>query len=177
MNKQHLSPIAAALAVSAAALCLPAYADGLYVGAGLGVPHYGSGGVKGIGGNGTGVSGNLFGGYQVTPNFSLEAGVADLGRIRNDSGTVRSHGEYLDAVGTLPLGDSWALLGRLGVTHVALDTSAGDDSGNGLKVGLGAEYSLSSNLALRAEWARYHPDAFGTKINADQYVLGVRFGF
>ncbi len=173
MNKQHLSSLAAVLA--AGCLCLPAQAAGPYAGASLGVPHFGDGGVNGITDNGSGVSGKLFGGYQFTPNFALEAGLADLGRI--ESGSARSHGEYLDAVGILPLGDAWSLLGRLGVAHAALKTSAGDDSGNGLKLGLGAQYALSGNLALRAEWERYRPKVFGTRTNVDQYLVGVRFGF
>ena len=60
---------------------------------------------------------------------------------------------------------------------VNLDTSNGDSRGNGLKLGLGAQYSLTSNVALRGEWERYHPSAFGNKPNIDQYTVGVRVGF
>ena len=60
---------------------------------------------------------------------------------------------------------------------VNLDTSNGDSRGNGLKLGLGAQYSLTGNVALRGEWERYHPSAFGNKPNIDQYTVGVRVGF
>jgi OOP family OmpA-OmpF porin len=71
----------------------------------------------------------------------------------------------------------WSLLGRIGVAHVNLDTSAGDDSGSGPKVGLGAQYNLTSNLAVRGEWERYRSKLFDGHPNLDQYTVGVRFAF
>ena len=50
-------------------------------------------------------------------------------------------------------------------------------TGNGLKVGLGAQYALTPKLALRAEWERYRPETFNTKPNIDQYTVGVRVAF
>lgn len=176
---RHLKSTAAALLVLAAGLgAAGAHAEALgpYVGGSLGTPHY-SDDVNGIGGDGSGVSGKLFGGYQFTPNFSLEAGGADLGHIDERSGKVDAHGVYLDAVGAAPLNDHWALLGRIGVAHMDFDTSAGDDSGSGLKLGAGVQYAISSNLALRGEWERYHTAAFGDRPNVDQYTVGLRFGF
>ena len=155
---------------------LSAHVEGLYVGASLGTPRYPDG-VNGISGNGSGLSGKLFGGYQLAPNFALEAGAADLGHIDNGNGKVDGRSVFLDAVGIAPLNDKWSLLGRLGVAHVNLDTSAGDSGGSGLKLGLGAQYSLTSNIALRGEWERYHPSVFGDKPNIDQYTFGVRVGF
>jgi OOP family OmpA-OmpF porin len=176
--KSTLVPrLAAGLATSAALLCLPAHAEGLYVGANLGVPHFGDSGINGIAGSGSGASGKVYLGYQFIPYFGLEAGGTDLGRISNGNGSVNGHGEYLDAVGTLPLGNAWSLFGSLGVAHVSLTTSRGDSSGDGLKLGAGTDYALSSHLSLRAEWERYRPDTFGTKPNLDQYTLGVRYGF
>lgn len=67
--------VAALLGASLGATC--AHAEGLYVGGSLGAPRYGDS-VNGISGSGNGLSGKLFGGYQLTPNFALEAGVADL---------------------------------------------------------------------------------------------------
>ncbi|MDE2082312.1 MAG: porin family protein [Burkholderiales bacterium] len=176
---KHLKPvlIAAGMAAGIALVALPARAEGLYVGGALGAPHFGGDAINGVPGNGTGVSGKLFGGWQFSPNFALEAGLADLGRVDNGFGKVRSHGGYLDAVGLLPLGDEWTLLGSLGVARVQANTDRGDATGTGLKLGLGAQYALSSHLALRGEWERYRPSVFGVRPNIDQYTVGLSYGF
>ena len=176
MKLQTLQPLVVAAALVAALATVPAHAEGLYLGGALGVPHFGDT-INGVSGKGSGMSGKLFGGYQLTPNFAIEAGVADLGHISSASGTLQGRGEYLDAVGLILLDNKWSLLGSLGLAHVNLDTSNGDGSGNGLKLGLGAQYALASNVALRGEWERYHPSAFGDKPNIDQFTLGVRVGF
>ncbi len=177
MHILQLKPLAATLLVASGLGCtLSAQAEGLYVGAGLGTPHY-SDNVNGTSGEGSGISGKVFGGYQLTPNFAIEAGLSNLGHIDNASGSVNSHAQYIDAVALAPLTDKWSLLGSLGMAHVEMNTSNGDGSGNGLKVGLGAQYALSSNMALRGEWERYRADAFGAKPAVDQYTMGVRVAF
>jgi OmpA-OmpF porin, OOP family len=176
MQVRNLKIATAAALLTGSLGAIPAHAEGLYLGGSLGTPRYPDS-VNGINGNGSGLSGKLYGGWQVTPNFALEAGAADLGHVDDSSGKVDGRSEFLDAVGTVPLDNKWSLLGRLGVAHVNLDTSGGDASGNGLKLGLGAQYSLSTSTALRGEWERYRPSIFGDKPNIDQYTFGVRVGF
>jgi OOP family OmpA-OmpF porin len=176
MQLQLRKTVVAAAFAAASLAALSAHAEGLYGGGSLGAPHYPDS-INGIAGNGSGASGKLFGGYSLTPNFALEAGAADLGHIDSGNGKVDGRSLFLDAVGTLPLNDKWSLLGRVGVAHVNLDTSGGDSSGNGPKVGLGAQYSLTQNIALRGEVERYHPNVFDDKPNIDQYTVGVRVGF
>jgi OOP family OmpA-OmpF porin len=103
--------------------------------------------------------------------------VADLGRISDDNGSIKSHGEYIDAVGFLPLNESWFLLGSVGAAHVNIDTSNGDDGGAALKLGLGAEYALNKNVALRGEYENYRVAAFDSHSNIGQYSFGVRVNF
>jgi OOP family OmpA-OmpF porin len=177
MSVRNLKPVIAAAAAAASCLAaLPAHAEGLYLGGSLGAPHFGDS-INGVSGSGSGVSGKLFGGYQLSPNFAVEAGAVGLGRIDNASGTVRGRGSYLDAVGLLPLGSKWSLLGSVGIARVDLDTSNGDDKGTGLKLGLGAEYALGNNVALRGEYEHYRPAAFDGHPAIGQYTLGVRVGF
>jgi len=119
----------------------------------------------------------VWGGYEFSPWLSLEAGLADLGHQRADGLKVKGRAAFLDAVGTAALTDQWSLLGRVGVARASLDTTAGDDRGSGLKLGLGAQYKVTSNIAVRGEWERYRPAVFGDKPNVDQWTLGVKYSF
>jgi OOP family OmpA-OmpF porin len=165
-----------ALAAAAGLATRGALAEGLYAGASLGSPHYADR-IDGLSGNGSGLAGKLFGGYQWSPNFGLEAGFADLGHIDHQDARVDGDAAFVDAVGSWPLTGQWSLLGRVGVARVDLNTSAGDDSGTGLKFGLGAQYDLTPSVSLRGEWERYRPAVFGEHTNIDAYTLGVRIGF
>jgi OmpA-OmpF porin, OOP family len=176
MKLSNLNAMAAAMFLAGSLGAVSAKADGLYVGGALGTPSY-QDDVNGISGSGSGLSGKVFGGYQLTPNFALEAGVADFGHIENSSGKVNGGAGYIDAVAIAPLTNQWALLGSLGIAHARFNTTEGDGSGNGLKVGAGAQYAVSSTIAIRAEWERYQPHVFDTRPNVDQYTLGVRASF
>lgn len=176
MKIPKLGVVAATVLVVANLGALPAHAEGLYAGGSLGGTNYPND-VNGIDGGSSDISGKLFGGYQFTPNFALEAGATELGRFRAHGDRVDGHALFLDAVGILPLDDKWSLLGRVGLAHADLDTSSGDGKGSGIKVGLGAQYALSHNVALRAEWERYHPSLFEQHPDIDQYTVGLRIGF
>ena len=118
----------------------------------------------------------VFGGYQLNPNFALEAGYFNLGKSRFNANTTPAgtlNGEYLveglnmDLVGTAPLGDRWSVIGRLGVQYANSKTNlltsgaaAVTDSGPSkreanLKVGLGLQYEINRGLFLRGEAERY----------------------
>lgn len=176
MQTSKLRIIASAALVAASLGTLGAHAEGLYVGGSLGSTNYPSN-VNGIDGSGSGAGGKVFGGYQFTPNIALEGGAVEFGRIRNNTGRLSSHGLFLDAVGTAPLNDKWSLLGRLGMDRVDFNTSAGKSNGNGIHVGLGAQYALTSRVSLRAEWERFRPSVFGQKPDLDLYSVGLRVGF
>lgn len=176
MNIKHFKPVVFAAIALSGLTTLSAHAEGFYAGASVASPTYQSS-VNGASGNGSGISGKVYGGYQFSPNFAMEAGVADLGHNDNATGSIYSYGTFVEAVGMLPLTQQWTLLGRLGVTGVNVNTSNGTDNSVGLKVGLGAQYALTKTVALRAEWERYQPQAFGSVENIDQYSLGVKVAF
>ncbi|WP_280151587.1 outer membrane beta-barrel protein [Piscinibacter sp. XHJ-5] len=165
------------LAVLLAAGAAAAHAEGLYAGASLGAPFWNST-VDGVDGNGRGVAGKLYGGYGFSPNFALEAGAMHLGESRDISGKVKADGAYLDAVGTLPLSKDWSLLGRIGAAHARFNGPGGDSSDTGLKLGAGAQYQLSSTMALRAEYEQYRfHDVFDAKANVGQVTGGLVVNF
>jgi OOP family OmpA-OmpF porin len=110
----------------------------------------------------------LYGGYRLTENFGVEAGYARLGRVsqwssggaysRLQSGTGQVF--YAAATARLPLGDSFAINGRLGVSRGRI---SGDNnwvpvnqrisgSSTGVMAGFGAEYRVTQNLAITADY-------------------------
>jgi OOP family OmpA-OmpF porin len=154
-----------------------AHAEGLYVGGSLGSPDYKSS-VNGVTGDGSGVGGKLFGGYQITPNFAVEGGAFDLGHIDNETGKVNLRGAYADAVGSYEFAPKWSVLGRAGVAEGRFTTTNGDDNSPALKLGAGLQYDITDRVAVRAEYEHYHfTDAFDAKPKVGEYSLGVKVGF
>ncbi len=176
MYARKLKPVFATLLVAGSLVGISAHAEGLYAGGSLGSQSYPNT-VNGNATSGSALSGKLYGGYQLNPNFAVEAGVTELGAVNSTAGQVDSYGSFVDAVGILPLNPQWNLLGRVGMAHLSVDTPTGNDGGNGFKAGLGAEYALSKTVAIRGEWERYQLVGFGDRPNADQFTLGVKVGF
>ena len=158
--------------------------DRIYIGGDFSGPHF-QDPVNGISGTGSGISGKLYSGYRLSTYFSLEFGLVDLGHFDNAAGKVYGHAQYLDAIGLAPLSETWSLFGSVGAAHATLHTRAllnnvsttAKDSGTGLKLGLGFQYALASNVALRVELERYKPSVFGDRPAIDQRTAGVSMAF
>lgn len=151
--------------------------DSFYVGGNLGHTHW-KDPINGVSGEASNLDGKLYGGYQLNPNFAVEVGTMALGRIDNGTGTAKAYGGFVDGVGTLPIGQSFSLLGRAGLAETRFKTNNGNSTSPAIKVGAGIQYDLSKTMALRGEWERYHQtSAFGGNANADQYSVGLKVGF
>jgi OOP family OmpA-OmpF porin len=186
MKRTILTPslLAAAALLGGTAV---SHAEGLSVGASLGGVRQNGDTLGGYPADRSSVGGKLYGGYSFTPNFSLEAGYADLGRIKSDAGRLRANGLFLDAVGTLPLANNFSLLGRVGVfegkLHRDLNGSQLDGSvsaserGTSYKLGAGLQYDFDKNTALRAEWEHYRFDALDSTPHANLLSVGVNYKF
>jgi OOP family OmpA-OmpF porin len=148
-----------------------------YLGGSLGTSAW-RGQVNGIDGSDGGSSYKVYGGYQFTPNYALELSSVRLGYQRDSAGNQAfARGYSVDGVGLLPLSNGFSLLGRVGLADMKTITSTGSDHGLALKVGAGVQYQLNKSTALRAEWERYRLNAFDTHPNADNFTVGVKFGF
>lgn len=173
MNKTRLFLAAALLMGSLGA----AQAEGFYAGANLGAPDW-KDSVNGVQDNSHGVAGKLYGGYQITPNFGVEGGFTALGHIDDSISEARSHGVFLDAVGTLPIAQQWSVIGRAGIEHADVNTSYGDDTSSGVRLGAGIQYDISPTVAVRGEYERNHlTNVFDDKLNVDQYTVGLKVAF
>ena len=94
---------------------------------------------------------SLTGGNMLTENLGFELTAMNLGKADRAGGSVIARGVKLSAVGRLPLGDSFALEGKIGptygVTHVSAPQVAGIASGRDSGFGLGYGVALDVNVA------------------------------
>lgn len=173
MNKIRL-----ALTTTALLAAFGAHAEGLSIGGSIGSSHWKGDDVGAASTDRNDTAYKLYGGYGITPNFGVELGYANVGKFSSGAGSLKADALYLDGVGTLPLGNGFSALGRVGVFNGKLDSSlAGSDRGTSYKVGAGVQYDIDKNLGVRGEWERYRFDALGTKANTDLYSVGVNYKF
>ncbi len=137
-----------------------------------------------------GQAAKLFGGYRFNENFGVEAGYAALGSFSESvtvgSASVKQDGKarsiFAVATGRLPLGESFAVHSRLGLSSGKVSGTNGLPAANNLMgsknsvlFGLGAEYRPTSNVALTLNY-----DDFGhlsTRVRANSLVAGLHFWF
>lgn len=107
-------------------------------------------------------------GYRLTEHFGAEAGYARLGRVSQwtsaygvstlQSGSGQAF--YAAATARLPLGESFAVNGRIGIAHGRISGAGNGVPGNrrfsgganGVMAGFGAEYRVTQNLAITADY-------------------------
>ncbi len=140
----------------------------------------------------------VFGGYQINPNFGVEAGYFSLGEFgfkstTNPTGTLdgrlKIEGVNVDLVGTMPVNDQLSLIGRLGVHNARTsDTFRGtgavtvnnntETRETNYKAGFGFAYKFSESMSLRGELERYRVnDAVGSKGDINVASLSLVFPF
>lgn len=141
----------------------------------------------------------VFGGYQLNRNLGIELGYFRLGSFGFDANTTPAgtlaarsslQGVNLDLVGTLPLSERWAALGRVGAQYARTRTTLNGTGAaavlNGTpserktnyKVGAGLQYAFSPSFLVRGEVDRYRvSDAVNHRLNVDTLSLSLVFPF
>ena len=139
-----------------------AFAQG-YIGAG-----FGSSKISGIdssvgpisGGNASKGMTKIYGGFQFTPTWGLEAQYSDLGS-RNvtdagaPAGSFRTSQLSIAGTGTLPLNSNFSLLGKLGVSANRVNASTAIGSvrnASSVLIGVGVSYNITPALSARLEY-------------------------
>lgn len=147
------------------------------------------------------------GGYQVNDHLAFEFAYVDLDMIDYRATATVSDGvdqfaadaalrnsidgAVLSVLGILPIGERFSVYGRAGLTlvnakgtaRITVDGVSQRDSQSSQKsepmFGVGAEYGLTRNVAIRLSWDRYldvgTEDVVGDA-DADFFSLGVRVG-
>lgn len=131
----------------------------------------------------------IYGGFQFTPNWGLEAQYSDLGNrdytINNagvvTTGSVRSSQYSLAGTGTLPLSQNFALIGKLGFSANRANFN-GSNNKTSLMAGVGASYSFTPRLAVRLEYEDFGKfsdtnGAGGGSIRATNTSLNLQYAF
>lgn len=86
---------------------------------------------------------SLYIGGMWNPNWGLELGATDFGRGSN----AEAYGFNVSAVGRMPINDTFALFGKLGVLYSRSDTGGARDSGYGETYGVGMDISFNRQWA------------------------------
>ncbi|MBF6023129.1 outer membrane beta-barrel protein [Lysobacter niastensis] len=174
-NKLLSSALLAAV-LGASALSAQAADKGFYAGAGVGQSFVDE---QAYDDEDTAFS--VFGGYQFNRYFGLEAGYADFGKIEPQGAgrALEADSAYLTAVGTLPITEKFSAYAKAGFHAWNLDdaipglTGTNDDSGTDPTYGVGVQYRLTDQVALRGEYSRFEIE----DLDQDLAQVQVRFDF
>lgn len=141
----------------------------------------------------------VFGGYQINPNFAVEAGYFNLGAFgfkstTNPTGTLdgryKIDGMNIDLVGTIPMNNQLSLIGRIGMHNartrdtfrgtgaVVVTNPSPETTETNYKAGFGFAYQFSESMSLRGELERYRVnDAVGHRGDINVASLSLVFPF
>jgi OOP family OmpA-OmpF porin len=141
----------------------------------------------------------LLGGKKFNKNFAVEASYFNLGEFGFTAhtqppgtlnGKIKLQGVGVDAVGILPVTQTFSALAKLGLQYAkAEDNFSGtgavtptnpnpSKTALGYKVGLGLQYDFTPSLGLRGEWENYRVnDGVGNKGNINTYMVGLVYTF
>jgi OOP family OmpA-OmpF porin len=155
-------------------MALPAIGGG-YLGVGIGAADYNESLWSIAGTRDTGWK--IFGGYQFNPYLSAEAAWVDLGKVSNSNESIKTRGASLAGIGSLPLGTSFAIFGKLGAFFWDQESHFGDvrdsDKGTDLTWGYGGSGRFfDDRLGIRLEWERYNSHE-----NADLVSISASYHF
>lgn len=125
----------------------------------------------------TAFSWKLFAGWRFNPFLAVEGGYANLGKASGDTeifgrdvnGEISASALFGELVGSLPLGQSGRLFGKLGLAELdaelttdvfpvllrVIPTQSFSESSTEMVFGLGAEYGFTQKLTGRFEWERF----------------------
>lgn len=98
----------------------------------------------------------MFGGIQFNQNFAVELSYFSFGTMTDNTvPAVDMTALGVSAVGMIPVGAQFNLLGKAGVARWSGSGPAaigGEDNGISLSYGVGGQYNVSEKVAIRGEW-------------------------
>jgi len=127
----------------------------------------------------------VHGGGNFNNLVGLEVGYTDFGRMRSFGGDTDARAANVSLTAGLPLGERFAIFGKLGTVYSRTDVSAspttfvstGEKSGWGSTWGAGATYAFTRNLQVRVDWDRHRLDFTNGERDVDLLSAGLQFRF
>ena len=179
-----LLPAAMVGLISAApALAQESPASHLYIGATAGQGHWRSMCQNAASCDDTSGTLSVLAGYRINRIFSAEAAFRNLGEVKTPNASVKGKGWEIDGIASWPVFDAFSIYGKLGIKR---EVVKGDGTLTGAKetnygptYGLGVQFDLNKNLALRGEWQAY-PGLGGSTLpkgDLDALSVGVLWQF
>jgi len=111
-----------------------------------------------------------FVGWQITPNFGIEASYADFGDYGSDFAKIDTDGVSLAATLRLPITERFAIFGKAGQFWWEADFDAGNFSDNfddnELFYGVGLSFEVTDNLDFRLAYDRLDIDLGSSSIGS-----------
>lgn len=128
------------------------------------------------------LSARLYGGYDITENFAIEAGYAHFGKFKFALPvTVDLSAIHVAAKGSMPLGAYFSVFGKLGVTRHSIDVSGlGGENATKTRplMGIGADYRLTENLSAALEFTDYGTiKSDGGRLTMRKFEAGLKYHF
>jgi hypothetical protein len=159
-----------------------------FIGIAIGKPTYSTscGNIAGLSCSNNGTSVSVTAGNMFTRNWGGELSYLDLGKADRAGGSVDARGVNVSVVGRLPLGDNFALEGKVGgtygITHVNPNPLSGLPSGrsSGFGLGYGVAFNVSFTHGLQASigWEQHDFHFAGQGMSTVQNItLGVAYRF
>lgn len=156
-----------------------------YVGINAGVSDFGLPGcVAGASCDDTDIGFKVYTGGMVSKMLGAELSYVDLGRLDRNGGDVRAKGVNLGLVGRLPLSDQFNVFGNIGVVYGWTRTGSplagvatGNKSDMNVSYGLGAQYDINRQWALRGDWDAYRLEFAGGRDTVSLFSVGGVYKF
>jgi OmpA-OmpF porin, OOP family len=136
-------------------------------------------------------------GYNITPMFAVEAGYAMIGTSQIDSvnfagiagvtatETVKSSSVQIAGVANYAINDTFGVFGKLGFANSKVDyagttnigvTASASGSKTALTFGLGGQYNINKQFAIRAQYEDFGKVKVGAGANSDVGIKMVSIG-
>lgn len=135
----------------------------------------------------------VFGGYNIDKNFAVEASYSNLGKLKavTKEGSLTANHEVkaksfeLAGVAKHDFTDELSGFAKLGVARVTADATSslagssykGDTTSTQAVLGLGVNYKISKEFALRGEFESRRVKLFDEKARVNTFTVGAQYSF
>jgi OOP family OmpA-OmpF porin len=114
-----------------------------------------------------------FVGYRLNPNFAIEGGYHDLGKASAPGADYKANALEADVLASWPVANRFSVYGKLGAVRGQAKAQGFTENNTELTFGVGAQFDVTRNLGVRAEWQRYNDFGGDTLAKTDIDVLRV----